>query len=268
MSSGGEENSPRETKDREEETTKIFKQEPAEDIASYSECTSSYSTEEVTEPADSKDREEETADTASHSECSYSTEEATESAKTGTFLSSPNSQLSSSSSQPLATSTNVTIKMSNTLANIRSCVPEFDTEQTADIQNLCRRFKAWLENFEAVCEFEDVTVQKKKPALLAVGGSKLRELCTTLGVSADDGFAEVKALLEGHFKVKKNTTAERFKFLNTRPESAEETHDHWVTRLRRKVKDCEFDKMDDSEAIKLVLLLHTHNEKRDNSKRS
>ena len=64
MSSGGEENSPREAKERKQ--AKILKQEPAEDKkASYSE--SSYSTEEATEPADSKDREGVTADPASRS---------------------------------------------------------------------------------------------------------------------------------------------------------------------------------------------------------
>jgi hypothetical protein len=70
----------------------------------------------------------------------------------------------------------------NILSNLRSCVKEFDTEQTADVQNLCKRFESWLTNFEACAEFEDVPTGKKKPALLAVGGEKLRELCTTLQV--------------------------------------------------------------------------------------
>ena len=194
-----------------------------------------------TKPAQSSNSTEEQSDSA---------EERPTGKKISTSSHSSNKILSGSS-----------IVMSNTLANIRSCVAEFDTEQTTDVQNMSRRFSSWLENFEAVCEFEEVTIQKQKPALLAVGGSKLRELVKTLGATAADGYPEVKDILLNHFKVKKNTTAERFKFLNTRPESAEETHDHWVTRLRRKVLDCEFDKLDDNEAIKLVILLHTHNEK-------
>ena len=43
-----------------------------------------------------------------------------------------------------------------------------------------------------------------------------------------------------------------------KPESPEETHGHWVTRLRSEVRNCEFDKMNNDEAIKLVLTLHTH----------
>ena len=60
---------------------------------------------------------------------------------------------------------------------------------------------------------------------------------------------------------KKNLNAERFKFFCTKPIGSDETHDHWITRLITKVKDCEFDKMGDDEAIKLVITLHTHSEK-------
>ena len=42
-----------------------------------------------------------------------------------------------------------------------------------------------------------------------------------------------------------------------KPESPEETHGHWVTRLRSEVRNCEFDKMNNDEAIKLVQALHT-----------
>ena len=69
----------------------------------------------------------------------------------------------------------------------------------------------------------------------------------------------MKATLHTHFTPKKNTSAERFKFFNMRPESPEETHDKWVMRLKSKVNDCEFDKLNNEEAIKLVIMLHTHN---------
>ena len=108
-------------------------------------------------------------------------------------------------------------------------------------------------------EFEGVEEGRQRPAMLALGGEKLRELCKTLGVSQADTYAEAKAKLMQHYTPKKNISAERFKFLNMRPETAEETHDHWVNRMRRKVKDCEFDKFNDEEAMKLVIMLYTPN---------
>ena len=68
-------------------------------------------------------------------------------------------------------------------------------------------------------------------------------------------------MLTTHFTPKKNLTAERFELFCTKPIDSNETHDHWITRLRTKVKNCEFDKMGNNEAIKLVIMLHTHSEK-------
>jgi hypothetical protein len=153
-----------------------------------------------------------------------------------------------------------TIRMaSNTLANLRACVQEFDTEESCDVQNLARKFKSWLENFEACADFEELSDNRRRPALLALGGEKLRELIKTLGATATDTYVQTKTALNTHFTPKKTTSAERFKFLNMRPESPEETHDHWVTRMRKKVRECEFEKMNDEEAMKLVIMLHTHN---------
>ena len=60
---------------------------------------------------------------------------------------------------------------------------------------------------------------------------------------------------------KGNLTAERFKFFCAKPIDSDETYYHWMTRLRTKVKDCEFDKMGDDETIKLVIMLNTYSEK-------
>ena len=65
--------------------------------------------------------------------------------------------------------------------------------------------------------------------------------------------------LKTHYTPQKNTSAERFKFMNMRPESAEETHDRWVTRMKVKMVDCDWDKFNNEEAMKLVIMLHTHN---------
>ena len=156
--------------------------------------------------------------------------------------------------------------MANTLANLKACVPEFDTEAMLDEGvNIERRWTQWLENFECCLTFEGVedadnTPSKKRAALLAIGGQKLRELFGTL-TPADTSYAAATTVLKTHFTSKKNVTAERYKFFCMKPLDGSETHDHWITRLRSKVKDCEFDQMNDDEAIKLVITLHTHSEK-------
>ena len=156
--------------------------------------------------------------------------------------------------------------MASSLAGLKSCVSEFDPDAHHDAgTNQERRWKQWLENLELVMDFEGITdpaegPSKKRAALLALGGAALRELFATLTV-ADTQYSTAKAVLTTHFTAKKNLTAERYKFFCTRPESPEESHDHWVTRLRVKRSDCEVDKMDLESAITLVLTLHTYSEK-------
>ena len=58
-----------------------------------------------------------------------------------------------------------------------------------------------------------------------------------------------------------NLTKNRYRFFCTKPTSPQESHDHWITRLRTKGKDCEFENMNLDEAIKLVVTLHTPSEK-------
>ena len=43
-----------------------------------------------------------------------------------------------------------------------------------------------------------------------------------------------------------------------KPESSTETHDHWLTRLKTAGVDCEFEKMDLKEAIKLAVTMYTN----------
>ena len=100
----------------------------------------------------------------------------------------------------------------------------------------------------------------KRAALLAIGGQKLTEIFRTL-TPAYHSYQAAKECLNEYFKPQKNLTAERYKFLCMKPGFPEETHGHWVTRLRSEVRNCEFDKMNNDEAIKLVLTLHTHSVK-------
>ena len=156
--------------------------------------------------------------------------------------------------------------MASSLVGLKSCVSEFDPDAHHDAgTNQERRWKQWLENLELVMDFKGITdpaegPSKKRAALLAVGGAALRELFVTLTV-ADTQYSTAKAALTAHFTAKKNLTAERYKFFCTKPESPEESHNHWVTRLRVKGADYEFDKMDLESAITLVLTLHTYSEK-------
>ena len=49
--------------------------------------------------------------------------------------------------------------MANTLANLKACVPEFDTVTEAMLDegvNIERRWTQWLENFECCLTFEGV----------------------------------------------------------------------------------------------------------------
>lgn len=135
--------------------------------------------------------------------------------------------------------------MAHALANLRSCVQEFqlqDHEETTS--NIHKRWCMWVENLEYCFTFEGLdTVPtedgavspevKKKAALLALGGHQLRELYNTL---EDTGttYTEAKRKIEEHFKGSKNLTAERYKFFCMRPLSTQETHDQWVTRLKTK----------------------------------
>ena len=101
---------------------------------------------------------------------------------------------------------------------------------------------------------------KKDAALLPIGSQKLRELLFAF-ILAADSYKAGKTILTTYFTSKQSLTAERFKFLCTKPIDSNETHDYWIIRLRTKVKDYEFNKRGDDDAIKLLITLQTHSEK-------
>ena len=152
--------------------------------------------------------------------------------------------------------------MANALANLRACVEEFPLHHSEeDTTNTHKRWLMWIENLEYCFTFEGLddgadAVTKKKAAMLALAGQPLRELYNTLEDNANT-YDAAKKVLGDYFKGTKNLTAERYKFFCMRPTSSQETHDQWVTRLKVKGKDCEFDQMNLKEAIKLVITLHT-----------
>ena len=123
--------------------------------------------------------------------------------------------------------------IASVLTSIKSCVKEFRPEDFAG-QNIDRKWKEWIENFELVLEFEGIknTGNKRKAALLTVGGSELREIFSTLNPE-NDSYDSAKESLTNYFTPKKNLTAQRYRFFCAKPTSPEEKHDHWVTRLRK-----------------------------------
>ena len=128
--------------------------------------------------------------------------------------------------------------------------------------NTDRKWMAYIENFESCLEFEDVTDEKKKrSALLAVGGAELRDILRTLDEDTPNTYDTAKAALGTYFKAKKKLTAERYRFFCMKPGSSTESHDHWITRLKTAGLDCEFDKIDLKEAIKLAVTMHTNSSK-------
>ena len=154
--------------------------------------------------------------------------------------------------------------MANHLANLKSCFPEFKPGEQG---NIAKQWDMWVTNFDCCLEFEEIkdefkdengkTISKKRAALLAIGGPQLREIFATL--KCDKGtYDEAKKVLTEYYTPKRNLTAERYKFLCNKPESDRETHLQWITRLRTIVKYSEFDKMNEDEAMKLVMTLHTN----------
>ena len=142
------------------------------------------------------------------------------------------------------------------LAQLRQVCQEFRPDE--EVGNVEQRWKQWIENLEYCLEFEGIEEEKKKrAALLAVAGRQLREVFSTLEEGEEKTYTKAKEALDTHFKGKKNVIAERYRFFCMKPESTSEMHDHWITRLKAKGKECEFEKMDMKEAIKLVVTLHT-----------
>jgi hypothetical protein len=147
------------------------------------------------------------------------------------------------------------------LATLREVCEVFDIEQY-DTGNIEKKWKAWLDNFEICTEYEGVeNPKKRRAALLAVAGPQIRELLSTLEEEEAKTYETVKKVFNDYFKGKKNLTAERYKFLCLKPESESETHDVWITRLKKVGKECEWDQMNLKEAIKLAVILHTKSPK-------
>ena len=154
--------------------------------------------------------------------------------------------------------------MANHLANLKTFVPEFTPGEQG---NMANQWERWIKTFECCIEFEEIKddyksgrgqiISKKKEALLAIRGPQLKEVFATL--KAEEGtYSEAKERLTEYYTPKKNLTAERYKFMCNKSKTEKETHLKWITRLRSRVKECKFDKMNEDKAIKLVMTMNTY----------
>ena len=102
-------------------------------------------------------------------------------------------------------------RMTANLANLKEVCETFEIDQY-DSNNVEKRWKAWLENFEICTEYEGIDDPKKRrAALLAVAGPQLRELHGTLEEGDEKTYDTVRTVFNAYFKGKKNLTAERYK---------------------------------------------------------
>ena len=117
-----------------------------------------------------------------------------------------------------------------TLANLKQVCPELQLDQS---RNNEKQWQQFIDNSEAVLAFEEIEADKKmRAALFAVTGQEVRDIFKTLEEEEPNTYVTAKTALENHFKGQKNLTAERYRFLCMKPESEDETHDHWITRLK------------------------------------
>ena len=143
--------------------------------------------------------------------------------------------------------------MTANLATLKQVCETFEVERY-ETGNIEKKWKAWLDNFDICTEYEGIeNPKKRRAALLAVAGPQVREIHSTLEEEEAKDYETVRKALNNYFKGKKNLTAERYRFLCTKPDNGKETHDTWITRLKKIGDDCEWDKMNLKEAIKLAV---------------
>lgn len=111
-----------------------------------------------------------------------------------------------------------------------------------------QQWEQWLQELTMYFEAANITAGKRKRALLLyLGGEQLRNIYETYE-DTDKTFESTQGLLSAHFKQKKNTTFERFKFNGTKLIHGENTLSY-ITRLKKLAKSCDFDQYSAEDAI-------------------
>ena len=115
--------------------------------------------------------------------------------------------------------------------------------------NQAARWEGWvksLEYFLGACDIRDK--KRKRHVLLHVAGEEVQDVFDTLTETGDDYDTAIDKL-NSYFKQKSSVTYERHVFRCTGQDS-EETISHYVTRLKKLARTCDFDKYSADEAIK------------------
>ena len=120
--------------------------------------------------------------------------------------------------------------------------PPFDVHADG---NAGPRWKRWLGRLERILIGKNITVAKRKQALLLhYAGPDVDEIFGTLPNTGDDGdYDTAVAKLNEYFSPQVNTTYEVYNFRQTKQKEGESL-DSFHTRLRQLAKTCEFSDVD------------------------
>ena len=124
-------------------------------------------------------------------------------------------------------------------------IPELDLSGPAHV--VAERWRRWKRSFDLYIAGQDIDdATRKHSLLLHYAGMNVQDLFETLTEHAqpEDRYAKTIAMLDGQFKVAKNTPFERHVFRQMCPE-ANEPIDKFVARLRQQARLCEYSDLDD-----------------------
>ena len=124
-------------------------------------------------------------------------------------------------------------------------IPELDLSGPAHV--VAERWRRWKRSFDLYIAGQDIDdATRKHSLLLHYAGMNVQDLFETLTEPAqpEDRYAKTIAMLDGQFKVAKNTPFERHVFRQMCPE-ANEPIDKFVARLRQQARLCEYSDLDD-----------------------
>ena len=124
-------------------------------------------------------------------------------------------------------------------------LPEFASFDAENRENIEIRWQRWLMRFENLLIALDIKDKKRKRALLLyyIGESTLNIFETLPETGTEDDYDKAYQALNEHFKPRKNTSFEIFKFRKTN-QLVDETLDQYLVRLVQKAKYCEFSNLD------------------------
>ncbi|CAB4026423.1 PREDICTED: uncharacterized protein LOC107336737 [Paramuricea clavata] len=124
-------------------------------------------------------------------------------------------------------------------------LPEFASFDAENRENIEIRWQRWFMRFENLLIALDIKDKKRKRALLLyyIGESTLNIFETLPETGTEDDYDEACQALNEHFKPRKNTSFEIFKFRKTN-QLVDEILDQYHVRLVQKAKYCEFSNLD------------------------